>query len=154
MNEYIYNIGTSGQVKIQDYSDTNRYVIPWIKGPSIDIPSVPWSWVVYDSGGNAILTSNLLSYHLLANNNWQRLGIIYVQQNATFLLGIGGTGTDAMGQNGETFTIPLMGNPDISLCSVKVGDSYKKAIPYINDGGIWKPVQILVMQNSEWKKAT
>lgn len=154
MQEYIYGIGTEGQVKIQDYSQTGRYVLCWIKGPSIDVPSVPWSYVVYNSEGSAVNTSNLLSYHLQANANWQQLGYIYVGTNARFLLGIGGTGTEKMGTTGETFSIPLMGNPDISTASIKIDGQYKKVIPYINDNGVWKPVQVLAMSAGEWKKTT
>lgn len=155
MNEYIYDIGTSGKVKIQDNTDSgSKNVVVWLQGPSISIPSIPWSWVLYDSDGNAVQSSNLLSFRLLANNNWQLVSYIYVGTNARFLLGIGATDTDEMGRTGETFSIPLMGNPDISLVSIKVGDQYKKAIPFINDNGVWKPVQVMVMSAGEWKRTT
>lgn len=155
MNEYIYDIGTSGQVKIQDNTgDGKKNVACWIKGPSINIPALPWSWVIYNSAGDDVQASNLLSFQLQANNNWQLLGYVYVDDNARFLLGIGGTGTDEMGQSGETFNIYLAGNPDISLLSIKVGDQYKKAVPFVNDNGIWKPAQVWAMSAGDWKRTT
>jgi len=152
MNEYVFNIGTAGQVKIQE-DPVAHSVVSWIKGPGIEIPVGYWSYVVYDSDGNDVIVSNLKSFHLLANTDWQRLGYVYVGLNASFLLGIGGTDTAEMG-SGETFTIPLLGNPDIHFVSIKVGDKYKKAVPYVNVDGVWKTAKALIMSNSEWKEVT
>lgn len=149
MIEYTLATGLTGTLIVQDNTDgPDKTVDLYIKSDStIAIPSLPWSYSVDG------VSSGLRSFNFSDLVLRQHLGLIYVGPTAeAFVLHLDDTHTAQMG--GPTDLAVTLNQAGVSVVSVLVGTTWKKAIPYVNVAGVWKPAGAYVMQGSVWKKAT
>lgn len=142
-------IGTNGFMQIQDLTDTpeNTVRLLILSSSPVVIPEMPWA---YSIDG---VMSSWQSFNFLNTTNWQQLGLIYVGYAATFVLHIGDTGTTQLDGPAD-FEISLQRGSGIKTVSIKDGDVYKKAIPFVNVDGVWQPAAPMVMSVGEWKEVT
>lgn len=146
MKETTITTGTRGLMKVADNTDgTDKTVDLYIaSSTAISVPQLPWS---YSIDG---VVSDTRSFNFIATTAWQFLSKIYVGPDALdFIFHIDDTGHVELG--GPTDLTIQLQNTSQHLVNVKVGDTYKKAIPYVNVNGVWVQAVPMVMVNSQWK---
>lgn len=140
--------GTAGKMKIQDYTDTpDNTVRLWLMSSvAISRPNLPWAWQ------HGVFVGAYSSFNFQPVTTWQDLGYVFTGDDTNFVFKLGDTGSVELG--GPTDFSIFLAKAGLNTVSVKVGDIYKKALPFVNVGGVWKQAKAMVMLNSEWKDAT
>jgi len=141
--------GDTGLLIVQDNTDgTDKTVDLYIQSTStVAVPALPWSYSVDG------VSSGLRQFNFTDTVLRQHLGLIYVGAGAeSFTLHIDNTGTTQLG--GPTDLTVMLNQAGVSVVNVMVGNTWKKAIPYVNDAGVWKPAAAYVMSGSQWKQVT
>jgi len=149
MIEYTLATGDTGLLIVQDNTDgPDKTVDLYIQSTSTKaIPELPWS---YSIDG---VSSGLRQFNFTDTVLRQHLGLIYVGPGAeSFTLHIDNTATTQLG--GPTDLTVTLNQAGVSVVNIKVGDVWKKAIPYVNVDGVWKPAAAYVMSGSTWVKAS
>lgn len=159
MNETKLATGDRGTLIVRDYTDstTDKHIELWIQSSTtLSVPQLPWGYSLDD------VESGWQSFNFQPVVYAQRLLYLGVGNVKTVVLHLGNTGTTALG--GPTdLSVDLIGyvdpgvapvSPSLPTISLKVGDTYKRAIPYVNDNGVWKPAQPYVLAGSRWYPAT
>lgn len=140
--------GDKGILKIQDKTDVvDKTVDLWIQSLSpVYIPQLPWTYSI-----NGVMEP-WKSFKFLYTTLQQHLGVVYVGYAETFVLHLGDTGTSQLA--GPTDFAVDLNQSGIRTVSIKVGDVYKQAIPYVNVDGVWTPAAPWVASGGQWKEAT
>lgn len=135
--------GTRGLMKVQDNTDgIDKTVDLYIASSlAVSIPQLPWS---YSIDG---VKSDTKSFKFLSTTAWQHVGKVFVDYASTFIFHIDATGHPELG--GPTDLSVTLAN-STKLVSIKVGDIWQKALPYVNVNGVWTPAIPMVMSNSTW----
>lgn len=146
MIESVMETGDTGRMILQDNTDRLiKEVVVILQSTSpVAIPQLPWSFSL------DAVQSTIKSYPFGNTTVRQTLGVIHVGSAASFTFHLGNTHHPQLG--GPTdFEIDLTGGK--SLVSIKVGTEYKKAVPYVRVGGVWKPAEAWAAHNGSWLKA-
>jgi hypothetical protein len=135
--------GTKGLLKIQDNTDgPNKTVDLYVASVDpIAVASLPWSYSIDDVG------SDTKSFNFLPTTAWQHVGRIYVGYAETFLFHLAATGHVELG--GPIDLAVILQN-STKTAIVKIGNEYKRAIPYVKVGDIWKQTIPFVAHNGVW----
>ena len=153
MKEHKQDVGDTGKLIIQDKTDTSiasqKYVDFYIQSLSpVAIPNLPWRWYTDEAPD---INKQWKSFNFKNTTLRQHLGLFYVGYAHQVSLLIGNTGTSQM-DGPATFTVDLA--TVLRPVSVKFGNTWKQAIPYVRVGGIWKPSVAMVMKDGNWKEST
>lgn len=135
--------GTRGLMRIVDNTDGDDKTVDLYLASSapITVPQLPWSFTI---DGVVSITR---MFNFTSTTAWQHISKVYVGYASSFTFHIGNTGKVELG--GPTdFTIELQNI--IKPVNIKVGDVWKKAVPYVYDDGVWKPAAAMVFVNSQW----
>lgn len=136
--------GTRGLMKVQDNTDgIDKTVDLYIASSlAVSIPQLPWS---YSIDG---VKSDTKSFKFLSTTAWQHVGKVFVDYASTFIFHIDATGHPELG--GPTDLSVTLAN-STKLVSIKVGNTWQKALPYVNVNGVWTPAVPMVF-SSTWKE--
>lgn len=143
MKETTRTTGTRGLMKVQDNTDGEDKTVDLYIASSepIHVMALPWS---YSIDG---VVSPTTSFELVATTAWQHVKKIYVGYASEFIFHIDNSGTPEVG--GPTdLTVELQNAT--KLVDIKVGDIWKKALPYVKVDGVWKPAIPMIQVNSQW----
>lgn len=145
MIEHLHSVGTRGLIKINDNTDgPEKTVDVWLASSTAKaVPQLPWTYSIDSS------MSPWQQFNFKAVTSWQHLGVIFVGYAQTFTLHLGATGTAEL-DGPDDYPVELQST--VRTVSVKVGDIWKKAIPYVNVGGVWTPASPWVMSGGTWKE--
>lgn len=137
--------GSSSSLMIQDDFQTN--VDFYILGVNVDIPELPWTFTI-----NGQTEESVRSFHLRANNSWQKIMSFFINTTQIVQFSIGDSGNVEVG--GPTaISTRVVRNGDQNVYShVTVGTEQKTAVPYVNVDGTWKPAVPWVKAAGEWKR--
>lgn len=140
--------GATGTMIIDDYTDgpdktLDLYII---SSSTVSVPQLPWT---YDIDG---VMQPWQQFNFLDVVTKQHLGKIFVgAYSSQFTFHLGDTGTAQLG--GPT-DMQISVNGGASTVSIKVGNNWVKALPFVNVEGVWTPAQAMVMDQSSWKKTS
>jgi len=143
MNETVIETGTRGLMRVVDNTDgTDKTVDLYVSSSlAISVPQLPYS---YSIDG---VKSDMKSFNFTNTTAWQQLDKVFVGYASEFTFHLDATGHAELG--GPTdLTIQLLNQT--KLVSVKVGDSWVKALPYVYSDGVWQPATAYVVSNSQW----
>lgn len=149
MIEYTLATGDTGILIVQDNTDgTDKTVNMYIQSTSTKaVPQLPYS---YSIDG---VSSGIRQFNFTDSVLRQHLGLIFVGQAAQqFTLHLDASNTTQLG--GPTDLTITLNQAGVSVVNVKVGDTWKKAVPYVNVSGVWKPATAYVMSGSTWKNVS
>lgn len=144
MIEYTLATGNTGTLIIDDNTDgpdktVDLYII---SSSTIAVPQLPWT---YSIDG---VIHDWQQFNFQDQVTRQHLGLVYVgAYSSQFTLHLGSTGTTQLG--GPTDMVIDI-NGGVKYVNIKVGDVYKKALPFVNVEGVWHPASAYVMDQS-WK---
>lgn len=148
MIEYTLPTGTNGTLIIDDNTDgPDKTVDLYIESStSIAVPQLSWAYSLDAQ------MHDWQQFNFTDDVTRQHLGLVYLGPYVSqFTLHLGATGTVQMG--GPTdMTVSVNGG--VKTVSIKVGDVYKKALPFVKVDGVWQPAQAYVMDQSTWKPAS
>lgn len=149
MIEYTLATGDRGLLIVQDNTDgPDKTVDMYIQSTTTKaVPQLPYS---YSIDG---VSSGIRQFNFTDSVLRQHLGLIFVGQAAeSFTLHLDATNTTQLG--GPTDLTITLNQAGVSVVNVKVGDIWKKAVPYVNVDGVWKPAAAYVLSGSTWIKAS
>lgn len=152
MIEHIITTGDTGRLKIVDNTDNPGLMTAelWIQSLSpVSVPALPWTYSIDET------ISTWKSFNFVNTTVWQKLKDQYVGTSRTVTLHLGSTGTSQL--NGPTNqTINLYGYvpPEpivvVATVKVKVGSTYKTAIPYVRVNGVWTVAHPYIKTVNGW----
>lgn len=157
--------GDTGRIRIRDKTDeADKLVEFWVQSLSpIGIPQLPWAFSVGD------VQSEWRPYNFQNTTIWQQVGVIHVGDSSveTVTLHLGNTGTSQLGgptdleinlfsyiqpEDPENPPEPGEQSPVPRYANITVGNVVKKAIPYVNVAGVWKPALTFHHGANGWKE--
>ena len=148
MIEYTLATGATGTLIIDDNGDgSDKSVDLYIVSSStVAVPQLAWA---YSIDGNM---SSWQQFNFQDVVTRQKLGHVYYgAYSSQFTLHLADTGTTQLG--GPT-DMQISVNGGAKYVNVKVGDVYKKALAFVNDGGVWKPANPYVAYKGNWTPVT
>jgi hypothetical protein len=140
--------GTKGLMIVQDNTDgTDKTVDLYVQCTTTHpIPNFPWT---YSIDG---VMQPWKSFNFTDSVLRQHLALVYVGFAEEFTLHVGTTSTSQMG--GPTDLAVDLNQHGVRTVSILVDGSWKSAVPYVRDAGVWKPASAFVMKDSTWVEAT
>ena len=140
--------GDKGLLIVQDNTDgSDKTVDLYIQSTStIAIAQLPWSYSIDDA------VSVVKQFNFTDTVLRQHLGLIYVGYASQFTLSLGNSATTQLG--GPTDLVVTLNQHGVNTVSILVDGSYKKAVPFVRDAGVWKPAAAYVMTGSVWEATT
>lgn len=147
MIEHVFDLGTEGEVKIQDWSMHPEFSMCRFYIRSNILIDVPVSFRYAIDGAESSWESFDWDD---ATTDWQLIDAVYVGEEADeFVLYFHDTETTEM--NGPAdFTIDLGSDDAANLIDVKYQGSWERAEVYVRDNGEWKLVKPYVRTSGNW----
>lgn len=149
MPQYLVSTGTSGTIKIDD-NNVDYFTIDMKYGAG-DFDSVieqmPWTLTL-----NGV-KEGWKAFDLYSGDFYQRLGRIWVGKAQTVTFHLGDTGTTEVGGPLD-YSFYVQRGTMQSAAYITDGATTKRAVPYVNVGGVWRTAEAYSKQNGEWKQTT
>lgn len=148
MIEVTLESGDKGHLIVQDNTDgKDKTVDLYLKSDSvIAIPQLPWT---YSLDG---VQQPWRSFNFQNSVLRQYLGKVFVGYTSIFTLHLGKTNTTQMG--GPTNLVVDLNQHGVNTVSIFVDNTWKKAVPFVRDGGVWKPATAFINVQSTWKETS
>lgn len=140
----------SGTLEVQDKTDGPDKIVDLYVGGINDSRSqtIAWSYKIND------VSSSLQNFHY-AGPGWGHLATVYVGYAQTFTLHLEPTPPGSnLFLGPHDLVVNLQAGSSTKSVGIKVGDQYKRAIPFVKVDGVWMPVTPLVNVAGEWKETT
>lgn len=141
----------SGILEIQDKTDDPSKLVDLWMGTTIGEArdqDVVWSYTIDG------VVSSLQHFYFPTGGSWHHVSTIYVGYAHSFTFHIEPTLPGSIFTGPVDFTVDLWAGSYTKTVSIKDGDVYKKAIPFVNVDGVWQPAAAWIMSAGEWVEAS